>query len=78
MKTGCGSFRQFNRREFLRIGGATLCGVSMLDLLRAKADATSRAHARPKQMICVWMAGAAWRKAPPPSKKSFASRRLMK
>ena len=26
-----------NRRDFLRIGGASLCGVSMLDILRAAA-----------------------------------------
>src|SRR5476651_1474413 len=56
-KTGCRSFQQLTRRDFLRIGGASLCGVSMLELLQAQADATSRAHARPKQMICVWMAG---------------------
>src|ERR1700722_16170666 len=54
MKIGCGSFRQVNRRDFLRIGGATLCGVNMLDILRAAA---SPARPRPKQMICVWMAG---------------------
>src|SRR5690349_5601519 len=51
------SFRQFNRRDFLRIGGASLCGVNMLDLLRSQAAAAGRPTATAKQMICVWMAG---------------------
>jgi len=58
MKTGCATFKQVNRREFLRIGGASLCGVSMLDILKARASATTRrAGTTPKQMICVWLAG---------------------
>src|ERR1700686_2584938 len=57
MNNGCNSFRQMDRRQFLRIGGATLCGVNMLDILAAQASAGGRQRARPKQMICVWMAG---------------------
>jgi hypothetical protein len=57
MKNGCGPFRRLNRRDFLRIGGASLCGVTMLDLLRSQAAASGRPAASPKQMICVWMAG---------------------
>ena len=58
MKPGCDSYRQFNRREFLRIGGATLCGVNLLDVLAAQArPSPSGARPAPKQMICVWMAG---------------------
>lgn len=57
MNAGCTSFKRMNRRDFLRIGGATLCGVNLLDIVSARADATTRAHARPKQMICVWLAG---------------------
>src|SRR5438132_12286676 len=56
MKKGCDSFRRCSRRDFLRIGGASLCGVGLLDLLRARADAGG-AEPRAKQMICVWMAG---------------------
>jgi hypothetical protein len=56
MHQGCDQFRRTNRREFLRIGGATLCGVNLLDLLRARAD-SGRPEAKAKQMICVWMAG---------------------
>jgi hypothetical protein len=57
MKIGCDPFRRLNRRDFLRIGGASLCGVSMLDLLRSHADANGRPRTPPKQMICIWMAG---------------------
>src|SRR5437016_9839922 len=57
MQPGCESFRRLNRRDFLRIGGASLCGVNLLDLVRARAGASGRPAARPKQMICVWMAG---------------------
>jgi hypothetical protein len=57
MKAGCDSFRRLNRRDFLRIGGGTLCGVSLLDLVRARAAATGQSEPRARQMICVWMAG---------------------
>jgi hypothetical protein len=57
MNNTCGLFRRLNRRDFLRIGGATLCGVNLLDLLRSQAPAAGRARPQPKQMICVWMAG---------------------
>lgn len=47
-----------NRRDFLRIGGSTLCGVNLLDLISSKASATAGAPAaRARQVICVWMAG---------------------
>ncbi len=55
MTDACQQFRRLNRRDFLRIGGSSLCGVSLLDLLRGKANAARPAKA--KQMICVWMAG---------------------
>ena len=57
MKTTCREFRRLNRRDFLRIGGMSLCGVNLLDLLRARAGAASRPEPKAKQMICVWMAG---------------------
>lgn len=47
-----------NRRDFLRIGGSTLCGVNLLDLISSRASATAAAPAaRARQVICVWMAG---------------------
>ena len=48
---------KLNRRNFLRIGGASLCGVNLLDIVRARAAATGQPAPRAKQMICVWMAG---------------------
>ena len=57
MNIGCYPFRRVKRRDFLRIGGASLCGVNLLDLLRGHADAAGRPRTPPKQMICVWMAG---------------------
>src|SRR4051812_17966593 len=68
MAIGCNSFRQMDRRQFLRIGGATLCGVNLLDILRARSAGIPLTpgpsparrevrNTRPKQMICIWMAG---------------------
>jgi len=47
-----------NRRDFLRIGGLGLCGVTMLDVLRAQAAPAQPARkAKAKHMICVWLGG---------------------
>jgi len=56
MKT-CRSFRQHSRRDFLRIGGTSLCGVSLLDLFAARAVSAMPQAAKAKHMICVWMGG---------------------
>ena len=45
------------RRDFLRIGGASLCGVSLLDVLRAQSQAAGAPAPKAKQMIVCWMAG---------------------
>ncbi|GIW81605.1 MAG: hypothetical protein KatS3mg105_3412 [Gemmatales bacterium] len=58
MKNSCQNFHRFNRRQFLRIGGASLCGISMLDLLRSRGAAAARGlQPKAKHMICVWLAG---------------------
>jgi hypothetical protein len=58
MKNTCNLFRQVHRRDFLRVGGLGLCGVTMLDVLRAQADAAPVArNAKAKHMICVWLGG---------------------
>src|SRR5690349_10374518 len=44
------------RRDFLRIGGLGLCGVSMVDILRAQ-QARPAHNARARQMIVVWLGG---------------------
>jgi hypothetical protein len=55
----CQSFLKHNRRDFLRIGGASLCGVSMLDLLKSRGETASGKGSGPKakHMICVWLGG---------------------
>ncbi|MCE9528715.1 MAG: DUF1501 domain-containing protein [Planctomycetales bacterium] len=45
------------RRDFLRIGGASLCGVSLLDMLRTQSQAAGAPAPKAKQMIVCWMAG---------------------
>src|SRR5580692_12131152 len=58
MKNVCESFRRLHRREFLRIGGLGLCGVTMLDVLRAQSAAAPPApQAKAKHLICVWLGG---------------------
>src|SRR6187455_2129147 len=57
MNFGCPSFRQFTRRNFLQIGGASLCGLTLLDVLRAQAQAAGAPTPKARQMIVVWMAG---------------------
>jgi hypothetical protein len=46
-----------DRRDFLRIGGMSLCGVTLLDVLRAQSSAAPKPGAKAKSMICVWMGG---------------------
>src|SRR5438270_2339006 len=60
MKNACETFRRVHRRDFLRIGGLGLCGVTMLDVLRAQAAPAQQARqhqARAKHLICCWMGG---------------------
>jgi len=57
MNLGCQTFRRFTRRNFLQIGGASLCGVTLLDVLRAQAQAAGALAPKAKQMIVCWMAG---------------------
>src|SRR5262245_42166949 len=53
----CRDFLRFNRRDFLRIGGASLCGVTLLDVLAAQSRADHTPAAKAKHMICCWMGG---------------------
>ena len=48
--------RNPSRRDFLRIGGLGLCGVGMVDLLRAQA-APAAPSAKAKHMIVAWLGG---------------------
>ena len=57
MKLGCETYRRFHRRDVLRIGGASLCGVSLLDLLNARSRAAGSTGPKAKHLIVCWMAG---------------------
>jgi hypothetical protein len=46
-----------NRRDFFRVGGLGLCGVGMLDVLRAQATASTAPAAKAKHLIVCWMGG---------------------
>src|SRR5262245_4136596 len=52
---GCTNYRRFNRREFLRVGGAGLFGMTLADFFQARAAGKPAGKAR--QMILLWMSG---------------------
>jgi hypothetical protein len=56
MNAGCREYHRYNRRDFLRVGGATFFGLTVPQLLRARAEAPSK-PARAKQVVLVWMYG---------------------
>ena len=54
-KTDC---EGFYRRDFLKLGGAGLLGLSLADLLRLEAHAgEAKSKAKAKAVIMVWLAG---------------------
>jgi hypothetical protein len=53
----CKEFLKHNRRDFLRIGGMSLCGVTLLDLLAAQGRADAKPAPKAKHLICCWMGG---------------------
>ncbi len=57
MNTACTQFRQWGRRDFFRIGGAGLFGVTLTDLLRSRAAGAEGSFARAEQMVVVWLGG---------------------
>src|SRR4051812_43242118 len=58
MKNACESFRRLHRRDVLRVGGLGLCGVTMVDVLRAQASAAPAAGGqRGNRLICVGRGG---------------------
>lgn len=57
MNMGCKQFAALHRRRFLSIGGSTLFGLTLTDLLRAEEKARNGPAPRAKQMVCVWLGG---------------------
>lgn len=46
-----------NRREFLQVGGSSVLGLSLADLLRARAANNTNEHAKAKAVILLWLWG---------------------
>jgi hypothetical protein len=64
MNTGCQDFRQMGRRQFFRVGGCGLFGLTLPQLFQAQAranaggeSAAASATARARQMIVIWLGG---------------------
>src|SRR5262245_33440016 len=57
MNPGCREYHRYNRRDFLRVGGSTFFGLTVPQLLRARAAAGFEKPARAKQVLLVWMYG---------------------
>lgn len=56
MFQGCREYRRLQRRDFLRVGGAGLFGLTFADFFRARAQAAER-QPRARSMILIWLAG---------------------
>ncbi len=54
---GCEQFRRLARRDFFRVGGAGLFGMTMVDMLRAAEPREDAPKAKAKHMILVWLNG---------------------
>ncbi|MFO0964149.1 MAG: DUF1501 domain-containing protein [Gemmataceae bacterium] len=58
MQKGCDNYHRQNRRDFLRVGGAGLFGLTFADFFRARASTTASAAPPPaRSMILIWLAG---------------------
>jgi hypothetical protein len=57
---GCTQFRQLHRRDFFRVGGAGLFGMTLGQFMKARASEGPAAGGRgpkAKHMILIWMSG---------------------
>lgn len=57
MNTACRQFQRWGRRDFFRIGGAGLFGLTLTDLLRSRTAAAAGPAAKADHMIVVWLGG---------------------
>lgn len=46
-----------SRRDLLQVGSLAFCGLTLADLLRLKAGASSPPSGRPKSVIMIWLRG---------------------
>lgn len=58
MKPGCRAYHQYNRRSFLKAGGATFFGLTVPQLFKGLAQgAADGRKPKAKQVLLVWMYG---------------------
>src|SRR5262245_20109196 len=57
MNRGCREYQVLGRRDFFRVGGASLFGMSLADFYQARARAAGKPGAKATQMILIWLAG---------------------
>lgn len=57
MNTACRQFQRLGRRDFFRIGGAGLFGLTLTDLLRSRTATAAGRAAKADHMIVVWLGG---------------------
>lgn len=57
MNTACPQFRSLGRRDFFRIGGAGLFGLTLNQLLSSRAVASDQPQPKADHMIVVWLGG---------------------
>lgn len=57
MNTACPQFRSLGRRDFFRIGGAGLFGLTLNQLLSSRAVAYDQPQPKADHMIVVWLGG---------------------
>ena len=53
---GCREYHRYNRRAFLKVGGATFFGLTVPQLLQARAAAPAK-PVKAKQVLLLWMYG---------------------
>lgn len=56
MFTGCENFQRMGRRQFFRVGGTGFFGLTMANLMQARAQAGTQ-KAKANQMIVIWLGG---------------------
>src|SRR5262245_43446068 len=57
MNLGCREFLALRRRDFLRVGGTGLFGLTLADLFRAQAAESKDGPGKARQMLFIFLPG---------------------